>query len=123
MRARTPGRRELRVAAHGGQPRPSRAPAAPDGGTRIRAPFVDYGRRRRVLGDRRRRVSRPGASLRGHYLYADFCTDTITAVQPGIGRRTTHRAPSGIVHFGAAAGGSVLVASVTEGKLYRIDAA
>ena len=90
-------------------------------GTTYARPYLDYGRSSGACSVTGGLVYRgPVTSLRGRYLYADFCTDTITAVNPATGRRTTHAGTNGIVHFGAVAGGSVLVASVTEGTISRI---
>ena len=87
-------------------------------------PFLDYGRPNGECSVTGGVVYRgPVAALRGRYLYADFCDDVITSVDPATGARRTHAGTSGIVHFGAVAGGSVLVASVTNGTISRIVAA
>lgn len=87
-------------------------------------PFLDYGRASGACSVTGGVVYRgPVTSMRGRYLYADFCTNTITSVHPATGRRITHAGTDGIVHFGAVAGGSVLVASVTEGTISRIASA
>jgi glucose/arabinose dehydrogenase len=63
----------------------------------------------------------PVTALRGHYLYADFCTSTISTLHRSTGRRGTRPAVGGIVHFGAAGPrGDVYVASNSTGKVYRI---
>lgn len=62
-------------------------------------------------------------SMRGRYLYADFCSDRIWSVHPANGIVRTHAGTSAIVHFGTVAGGNVIVASTTSGKLYRMVAA
>ncbi len=90
-------------------------------GTRYVRPFFDYGRPDGECSVTGGVVYRgPVRALRGQYLYADFCGNTITSVNPATGRRTTHAGTDGIVHFGAVAGGSVLVASVTNGTISRI---
>ena len=65
----------------------------------------------------------PVTSMRGRYLYADFCSDRIWSVHPANKLVRSHRGVGGIVHFGTVAGGHVMVASVTTGRLYRILAA
>ena len=90
-------------------------------GTRYVRPFFDYERPNGECSVTGGVVYRgPVQSLRGRYLYADLCTDTITSVNPATGGRISHAGTAGIVHFGAVAGGSVLVASVTEGTISRI---
>jgi glucose/arabinose dehydrogenase len=92
-------------------------------GTRHAPPMLEYGRsggRCSVTGGVVYRG--PVTSLRGHYLYADFCSDRIWSLHPTTRRRAEHAGTGGIVHFGAVAGGNVLVASVTQGRLYRIAA-
>ncbi|MCW2920856.1 MAG: glucose/sorbosone dehydrogenase-like protein [Thermoleophilia bacterium] len=90
-------------------------------GTRYARPVFDYERPNGECSITGGVVYRgPVQSLRGHYLYTDLCTSTIVAYDPATGRQTTHAGANGIVHFGAVAGGSVLVASVTEGSIFRI---
>ncbi|MCZ4495940.1 MAG: glucose/sorbosone dehydrogenase-like protein, partial [Thermoleophilia bacterium] len=59
-------------------------------------------------------------ALRGWYLYADFCTNTIRGFSNATGRSFTRRAVPGIVHFGAGVRGDVYVASNQTGRVYRI---
>lgn len=91
------------------------------GGTRYVRPFLDYGRsggRCSITGGVVYRG--PVASMRGRYLYADFCSDRIWSVHPANKIVRRHAGVGGIVHFGTVAGGHVMVASVTSGRLYRI---
>jgi hypothetical protein len=94
------------------------------GGTRWMRPLLDYGRADGACSVTGGVVYRgPITSLRGRYLYADFCDDEIWSTRPGSRFVLEHDAVRGIVHFGTVAGGNVMVASVTTGKLYRILAA
>jgi len=63
----------------------------------------------------------PIESLRGWYLYADFCDNEITAYQASSSRSVARVATGGIVHFGAGARGEVYVVS-NAGGIYRITA-
>lgn len=62
----------------------------------------------------------PVRALRGLYLYADFCADRVWSMVPSTRRVTSHPGVPGIVHFGEVAGGSVLAASATTGRIYRV---
>ncbi|MCW2974447.1 MAG: glucose/sorbosone dehydrogenase [Thermoleophilia bacterium] len=64
----------------------------------------------------------PVTSLRGHYLYADFCQAKVTAYNPTTRRSTITATPSGIVSFGVGAGGNVFAVSQQTGRAYRIAA-
>ena len=64
----------------------------------------------------------PVAALRGRYLYADYCTDTVTAFNPTTRRREVVPALGGIVHFGTTSDGSVYLASQQSGTIARITA-
>jgi glucose/arabinose dehydrogenase len=64
----------------------------------------------------------PATALRGWYLYADYCLDTVTALQPSTGSTTSVAGASGVVHFGAGINGEVYAASQQTGRLYRVVA-
>lgn len=93
-------------------------------GTKHTPPYLDYGRsggRCSVTGGVVYRG--PVASMRGRYLYADFCSNRIWSVSAAKGARRipiTHKGVDGIVHFGELSNGNVIVASVKGDRLYRI---
>ncbi len=65
----------------------------------------------------------PIASMRGRYLYADYCTNKIWSVRASDAKDPrTHGAEIGIVHFGEVSGGNVIVASSRTGNLFRMTA-
>jgi glucose/arabinose dehydrogenase len=92
-------------------------------GTTHKPPFLQYGRDGGQCSVTGGVVYRgPVTSLRGRYLYADFCTDKVWSVSPATRGIVEHDGAGGIVHFGSASGGNVYAASVTGGKIYRIVA-
>ncbi|MCW2927783.1 MAG: glucose/sorbosone dehydrogenase-like protein [Thermoleophilia bacterium] len=101
-----------------------------DAGTRLTtgtpyvAPFSEYGRDGGGCSITGGLVYRgPVTSLRGWYLYADFCTDTVSALLQSSKRVVTVPAGvGGIVHFGAGPAANVYVASQRTGRIYRIVA-
>jgi glucose/arabinose dehydrogenase len=62
----------------------------------------------------------PIASLRGWYLYADYCQSKVTAYNPATRQSKAVATPTGIVAFGAASGGNVFAASQQTGRVYRV---
>jgi len=62
-------------------------------------------------------------SLKGRYVYADYCQSWIRSVRPtasGTTRATTHQAVGGITSFGEDGRGELYVASTTTNRVYRV---
>ena len=62
-------------------------------------------------------------SLRGRYVYADFCESWIRAVRPtvaGTTKATTHKGVGGITSFGEDGNGELYVASANTNRVYRV---
>jgi glucose/arabinose dehydrogenase len=66
---------------------------------------------------------RRAPSLRGRYVYADYCSDWVRAIRPTAGGASaprTYRAVPGITSFGENARGELYVVSSSTGRLYRL---
>jgi glucose/arabinose dehydrogenase len=62
-------------------------------------------------------------TLRGWYLFADWCQDELQLMNPATKRVVSRQGVGGIVHFGAGPGGVPYAASQQSGRIYRVVAA